>query len=208
MLGLGLVVSALAVSTASPPAADPVAAPGAVVSVGLARFTILSPQLIRLEHAMVPDVNVDNTGVTRNWGTPTPGDDRATSVVINRLVEPVPAFTVAKVNATAITITTSKLRLTYNAAVAFPSDSVVKDRTLSVCCPPPPPLLPTSTASTLRYPPPSSTSAPLKARVSQLRPPVSPPPPPLCGVMIEVRTIDSTLVVHRGGFGLGEFFLV
>ena len=146
MSALGLVMSALAMYTASAAAADPVAAAGAVVSAGLARFTILSPQLIRLEHPTVPDVysNVDNIGATRNSGTITTGDDRATSVVINRLVEPVPAFTVAKVNATAITITTSKLRLTYN-AVASPSDAVARDRTSSVSCSP---LFPTSTIST------------------------------------------------------------
>eukprot|EP00729_Bicosta_minor_P006826 gene6826-3692_t len=82
-------------------APDPVAPGDAIVSFGEARFTVLSPSLIRLEHS------------ARRPGSGPVGDDRATSVVINRKMA-VPDFQTAHLNATAITITTSKLRLTYN----------------------------------------------------------------------------------------------
>ena len=106
VVALALAVAAVA-ATASRLPADPVAAPTAVVTAPGVRFTVLTESLIRLEHATAPAAALAPV--------PTHGDDRATSVVINRRVEPVPAFAVAKVNATAITITTKRLRLTYNA---------------------------------------------------------------------------------------------
>ena len=83
---------------------NPVARPDAVVVFGKARFTILTDRLIRLEAAA--SARADSVG-----------DDRATSVVINRRFD-VPKFTVSHPNATAVSITTSKLQLTYTTADA------------------------------------------------------------------------------------------
>ena len=83
--------------------ADPIPDASAVVAFGDARFTMLSESLIRLQ-------NIKST----RGGKLLP-DDRATAVVVNRRFPGgVPRFTVAHPNASAVTITTAKLRLTYS----------------------------------------------------------------------------------------------
>ena len=93
-------LAAACVLAATSTEVDPIAAPAATVLFGDARFTLLSPSLIRLEHSA--PLNSEKSF-----------DDRATSVVINRRLQ-VPPFTVTHSNASSVTITTSKLRLTYN----------------------------------------------------------------------------------------------
>jgi hypothetical protein len=89
-------ILAAAASASSP---DPVAVPAATVVFGKARFTVLTPSLIRMESGRLVNRTIHF-------------DDRGTSVVINRAL-PVPPFTVAHPNATTITITTGKLKLAY-----------------------------------------------------------------------------------------------
>ena len=79
---------------------NPVAAPGAQVVAGNARFTVLTDRLIRME--WVPD------------GT---FEDHATLAVVNREL-PVPKFSVARKGA-AVTIKTSALTLTYSGEGSF-----------------------------------------------------------------------------------------
>ena len=73
---------------------DPVADPDAVVVSGNARFTVLTPRLIRME-----------------WSEDGSVEDRATLGVVNRNL-PVPEFSVKKTSK-GLTITTSDLTLTY-----------------------------------------------------------------------------------------------
>ena len=73
---------------------NPLADPDAVVISGNARFTVLTPRLIRME-----------------WSENGSFEDRATLGVVNRRLD-VPEFTVKK-NAKGLTITTSDLTLTY-----------------------------------------------------------------------------------------------
>ncbi|MGB7189748.1 MAG: TIM-barrel domain-containing protein, partial [Acidobacteriaceae bacterium] len=84
-----------------PPTAsyNPAANPGAVVTIGNARFTVLTPQLIRME-----------------WAADGKFEDHASFVFLNRRL-PVPAFT-QKRDGEQLTLATSALRLTYNAATA------------------------------------------------------------------------------------------
>ena len=102
--------SASAVSASQDdPTTDPTPDPAAVVACGAARFTVLSDSLIRLEATHASD------------RAPSGGsfDDRATSVVVNRRF-PVPKFSVARPNASAVTITTATLRLTYSSPTPTP----------------------------------------------------------------------------------------
>ena len=89
---------------------DPAADPAAVVTFGGARFTVLSDRLIRMETSAASD--------SRGGGS---YDDRATAVVVNRRFPAVPSFTVTHPNASAVTISTKALRLTYAAHVEGPA---------------------------------------------------------------------------------------
>ena len=82
---------------------DPVASPGATVmdSSGLARFTILTPRLIRMEETL----------------TRFEFEDRATLAIVNRAL-PLVNFTHKEVNGV-LTIQTSFLTLTYNVGSEF-----------------------------------------------------------------------------------------
>lgn len=89
-----------AAETESPAASyNPVANPAAVVTIGHARFTVLTPQLIRME-----------------WAADGTFEDHPSFVFLNRRL-PVPAFT-QKRDGEQLTLATSALRLTYNAATA------------------------------------------------------------------------------------------
>jgi len=93
VIASSLPVSAQAV-TATDPAPNPVADPGAIIVSGQARFTILTPQLIRME--WVPDAKFE---------------DHASLVFINRRM-PVPSFTKTSSGGW-LTIDTGKLTLRY-----------------------------------------------------------------------------------------------
>lgn len=73
----------------------------AVVFAGDARFTVLSPYLIRIQYGKGGSTN---TSVF---------DDRPSAIIINRAT-PVPSFTVTHPNTTSVTITTSALTLSYD----------------------------------------------------------------------------------------------
>lgn len=79
---------------------DPIAAPGATVTLGRARLTVLTPHLIRFEVSAA----TGSSGAAAF-------DDRATTVVVNRRL-PVPPYTVTPINATAATVSTSALTIT------------------------------------------------------------------------------------------------
>lgn len=85
---------------------SPVADVKAVVKAGNARFTVLTPQLVRMEY--------DSTGKF---------NDAASFVVINRKL-PVPAYTVTNQNGW-IEIRTQKLNLRYKAGLAFNKDNLI-----------------------------------------------------------------------------------
>ena len=89
-----LLLAALA-SLLSAPAANPKADPQAVVTSGNARFTVLTPQLIRME-----------------WSEDGVFEDRATLTFVNRET-PVPEFRVRE-SRSKLTITTPALTLTYD----------------------------------------------------------------------------------------------
>ncbi len=95
---IGVAVTALfSTAIAAQPsmqASAPLAKPGAIVRAGHARFTVLTPELIRVEWAE-----------DRNF------QDHASLIFINRDL-PVPAFTVKR-QGKAVTIDTDKLHLTY-----------------------------------------------------------------------------------------------
>ena len=84
-----------AVVASTAPLDEPVADPAAIVEFGRLRLTMLSPSLVRIEQS-------ETKGA---W------DDRATLQIVNRRL-PVPQFTAAKLNATAMVVTTSVLRIT------------------------------------------------------------------------------------------------
>ena len=73
MIGVAATILAQSASGADP-AANPIANPGAIIISGQARFTVLTPQLIRME-----------------WAADGKFEDHASLVFINRLM-PVPAF--------------------------------------------------------------------------------------------------------------------
>jgi alpha-glucosidase len=118
--GAAVAAAGAAVAAAGAPAAanDPVADPKAVVTVGRARFTVLTPELIRLE-----------------WAADGRFEDHASFVFLNRRL-PVPAFT-ERVSGSQrrLTVRTSALTLTYspgaeaaNSAAAGPrAGAVVPD---------------------------------------------------------------------------------
>jgi hypothetical protein len=83
---------------------NPLPNPGAVVTAGSARFTVLTPSLVRMEY-----------GKGKASSGAAVGDDRTTLAVVNRFL-PLPQFTAQKVNATAIQITTANFTLTFDAA--------------------------------------------------------------------------------------------
>src|SRR6202000_39779 len=87
---------AASAETAPPqqPVNDPVADPRAVVTLGHARFTVLTPQLIRME-----------------WAADGKFEDHASFVFLNRRL-PVPKFTHSNEGGK-LTIQTSALQLTY-----------------------------------------------------------------------------------------------
>lgn len=87
-----------AAATVQPPEAsyNPVADPKAVVVVGHARFTVLTPQMIRME-----------------WAADGKFEDRPSFVFLNRLL-PVPEFTQKK-DGQRVTLKTADVELTYNA---------------------------------------------------------------------------------------------
>jgi hypothetical protein len=92
-----LAVASLGLATAPARAqGSSTAAAAAIVIKGHARFTVLTPQLIRME-----------------WSADGKFEDRPSLVFINRRM-PVPAFTVVRESGT-LTIKTSELRLDYNA---------------------------------------------------------------------------------------------
>ncbi|HEY1649889.1 MAG TPA: TIM-barrel domain-containing protein [Terracidiphilus sp.] len=88
--------AAARVETADDPVADPVANPAAVVTMGQARFTVLTPQLIRME-----------------WSADGKFEDHASLVFINRRL-PAPRYSHSLTNNGAtLTIKTDALTLTY-----------------------------------------------------------------------------------------------
>ena len=82
------------------PGADPVADPSAVVVCGKARFTVLTPKLIRME-----------------WAEDGVFEDRASLAVVNRRLE-VPSFKVSR-SGKGVTIKTSALTLQYKGPAKF-----------------------------------------------------------------------------------------
>lgn len=93
------VLCALLLSSAFADEYDPVAPAAATVVVGRTRLTLLSPHLFRFE-------------VSSANATAPVFDDRATTVVVNRRPNTIPAFSVARLNASAATVTTSALTIT------------------------------------------------------------------------------------------------
>jgi hypothetical protein len=85
----------------SVPTPNPVPYSNAVVYAGDARFTVLSPYLVRIQYGKGGS---SNSSVF---------DDRASAIIINRVTQ-TPPFTVTHPNATSVTITTSALTLSYD----------------------------------------------------------------------------------------------
>lgn len=79
---------------------DPVAAPGAVVAAGNARFTVLTSRLVRME-----------------WAEDGRFEDRASFAIVNRRL-PVPRFSVKR-NGQKVTIRTDSLTIVYNGKGRF-----------------------------------------------------------------------------------------
>ena len=96
---------ALSAHAQIPPASNPVADPRAVVIAGHARFTVLTPQLIRME-----------------WSADGKFEDHASLVFLNRRL-PVPKFT-QEVSGKRLTLKTSALTLTYTGDGAFTPDNL------------------------------------------------------------------------------------
>lgn len=92
-------------SQAASPAADPTASPEAIVTFGNARFTVLTPRLIRLE-----------------WSADGKFEDRATLGVINRRLS-VPDFDVRK-SSGSVTVRTDFLTLKYKGQEQFSEDNL------------------------------------------------------------------------------------
>src|SRR5882672_9974162 len=82
------------VADAPPTATEPVADPMAVVRAGHARFTVLTPELIRME-----------------WAEDDKFEDHSSFIFLNRKL-PVPEFT-KKLSGTTVTVDTGKLKLVY-----------------------------------------------------------------------------------------------
>ncbi len=94
-----LLAPQLPAQTAPSIATDPMAAPGAVVVEGHARFTVLTPQLIRME-----------------WAGDNRFEDHASFIFLNRNL-PVPHFTQSHADGT-LTLDTGALHLTFHPAAA------------------------------------------------------------------------------------------
>ncbi|MGB8028165.1 MAG: TIM-barrel domain-containing protein [Terracidiphilus sp.] len=104
---------------AVPAADDPAPDPKAVVTIGNTRFTVLTPQLIRME-----------------WSADGKFEDHASFVFINRKL-PVPKFVQSAATSThgpgeALTITTSALTLRYSHSVAAGDDGHFTANNLSI----------------------------------------------------------------------------
>ena len=107
-----LLVGLFSLSAADVPAAtDPAAAPEAVVICGNARFTVLTPQLIRME-----------------WAEDGVFEDNATLAVINRRLD-VPAFK-KNVGKNAVTIKTDALTLKYKGPGRFDAKNLSVEFTM------------------------------------------------------------------------------
>ena len=91
--------------TAGPAGSNPVADPGAIVTAGSARFTVLTDRLIRME-----------------WSEDGKFEDRATLAIINRNL-PVPKFTSTR-KGEGVTIKTSALTLTYTGGGQFTAQNL------------------------------------------------------------------------------------
>ena len=88
-------------------APNPIPNPQAVVFAGNARFTVLTPELLRLQYV---------EGGASNQSA---FDDRASAIVINRYIA-APQFTVSHPTPTSVVITTSALTLSYDFSVPPP----------------------------------------------------------------------------------------
>src|SRR5437660_2692755 len=89
----------------SEPVTNPVADPRAVVTFGKARFTVLTPQLIRME-----------------WAADGRFEDHASFVFLNRRL-PVPAFDTHR-DGQSVTIKTAALELTYTDTGKFKAENL------------------------------------------------------------------------------------
>jgi len=101
--------SAAASAPAQPNLYDPVADPKATVVAGHARFTVLTPQLIRME-----------------WAADGKFEDHASLVFLNRML-PVPRFDTRNEDSGAVTIETSALRLRYSPSAASKGRFIADD---------------------------------------------------------------------------------
>lgn len=97
--------AALAIAVSAAAQNNPVAAPGAQVVAGNARFTVLTDRLIRME-----------------WAPEAQFEDHATLAIVNRDL-PVPSFGVTR-KGDAVTIKTKNLTLTYSGEGAFTADNL------------------------------------------------------------------------------------
>jgi len=89
-----------ALSAAQSAPYDPIADPASVVTQGMLRVTMLSPSLVRVE-----------AGANASGGNGFVFDDRATLSVVNRRL-PVPAYSVTRLNASAVRVDTAVLSVT------------------------------------------------------------------------------------------------
>ena len=89
---------------------EPIADKAAVVhsSDGMARFTVLSSRLLRMEY----------TDTAHKF------EDRATTAIVNRAITPVPAFTYTEAASGALQITTNDVVLTYIVGEKFTPDTL------------------------------------------------------------------------------------
>jgi len=101
-----IVLFGLASNAQTPGVYNPVADPKAVVTAGNARFTVLTPQLIRME-----------------WAADHKFEDHASLVFLNRKL-PVPNFGADRDNLAAVIIKTEALELTYTGHGKFTADNL------------------------------------------------------------------------------------
>lgn len=107
------------------------AAPGAMVVQGAARFTVLSPHMLRMEYTPPATAGVSGSSV----GNVVEFEDRATLTVVNRLL-PVPPFKWTPASAATggvATLDTGALELTYNASAGSPPGSFTGTLGAHVC---------------------------------------------------------------------------
>ena len=126
------VVAASTFAAAIPSQWNPVADPAAVVVQDRARFTVLTPHMVRMEYT--PPEPVDHDAQRADTAT---FEDHATLTVVNRLL-PVPPFkwTPAASAGGVATLDTGVLTLTYNASAGVPAGSFTGATCvyLSMCC--------------------------------------------------------------------------